>query len=142
VTFRALALMTALTVGGGVHLWHVHQRAAIDRELLASADSNGFVSVVRPPDVPRDTAVILAPLNCPSVRAKKADAMAKELGQMGITVRRSNSYSARITDPAQMPLLTRTNAVLGGEVPIVIINGMAKANPTVEEVALEFRRDK
>ena len=41
-----------------------------------------------------------------------------------------------------MPLLTRTNAVLGGEVPIVIINGMAKANPTVEEVALEFRRDK
>jgi hypothetical protein len=61
---------------------------------------------------------------------------------MGIPVRRSNSYSATITDPAQMPLLTRTNAVLGGEVPIVIINGMAKANPTAEEVALEFRRDK
>lgn len=142
MTFRALALMTALTVGGGVHLWHAHQRAAIDRELRTSADSNGFVSVVMPPDVPRDTAVILAPLNCPSVRAKQADAMAKELGRMGIPVRRSNSYSARITDPDQMPLLTRTNAVLGGEVPIVIINGMAKANPTVDEVALEFRRGK
>ena len=91
---------------------------------------------------PHDTAVILAPLNCPSARAKQADAMAEQLGQMGIPVRRSNSYSATITDPAQMPLLTRTNAVLGGEVPIVIINGMAKANPTVDEVALEFGRDK
>jgi hypothetical protein len=142
VTFRALALVTALAVGGGVHLWHAHQRAAIDRELMASADSNGFVAVVMPPSVPRDTAVILAPLNCPSAQAKQADAMAKQLGEMGIPVRRSNSYSGTITDPAQLPLLARTNAVMGGEVPIVIVNGMAKANPTVEEVALEFRRDK
>src|SRR5579862_5701506 len=134
VSFRALALMTALTVGGGVHLWHVHQRAVIDRELMAFADGNGFVPVVTAAGAPRDTAVILAPLNCPSTQAKRADAIATELRQIGIPVSRSNSYSARITDPAQMPLLSRTNAVLGGEVPIVIINGMAKANPTVDEV--------
>jgi ligand-binding sensor domain-containing protein len=30
----------------------------------------------------------------------------------------------------------------GGEIPIVIINGMAKANPTVDEVAAELRRGK
>jgi hypothetical protein len=142
MTFRTSLLVTGLAVGGGIHLWHVHQRAAIDRELMASADSNGFVSVVTPAGAPHDTAVIPAPLNCPSARAKQADAMAEQLRQMGIPVRRSNSYSATITDPAQMPLLTRTNAVLGGEVPIVIINGMAKANPTVDEVALEFGRDK
>ena len=142
MTFRTSLLVTALAVAGGVHLWHVHKRAVIDRELMASADSNGFVSVVTPAGTPHDTAVILAPLNCPSARAKQADAMAEQLGQMGIPVRRSNSYSATITDPAQMPLLTRTNAVLGGEVPIVIINGRAKANPTVDEVALEFGRDK
>lgn len=142
MTVRVLALMTVLTVGGGVHLWHAHQRAVIDRELMASADSNGFVSIVMPPSVPRDTAVILAPLNCPSAQAKQADVMATELTRMGIPVRRSNSYSARITDPSEMPLLTRTNAVLSGQVPIVIINGMAKANPTVDEVALEVRREK
>jgi hypothetical protein len=67
----------------------------------------------------------LAPLNCPSAQAKQADAMTTQLSQMGIPVRRSNSYSARITDPGKMPLLTRTNVVLSGEVPIVIINGMA-----------------
>jgi hypothetical protein len=38
-----------------------------------------------------------------------------------------------------MPMLVRTNAVLSGEIPIVIINGMAKANPTVDEVVAEYR---
>jgi hypothetical protein len=89
VVFRALTLMSALTAGGAVRLWHVHQRAVIDRERMASADSNGFVSVVMPPSVPRDAAVILAPLNCPSAPAKQADAMATQLSQMGIPVRRT-----------------------------------------------------
>jgi hypothetical protein len=61
---------------------------------------------------------------------------------MGIPVRRSNHYSATINNRDQVPLLTRTNAVLTGEVPIVIVNGMAKANPTVDEVAAELRRAK
>jgi hypothetical protein len=115
VTFGKLFLITALAGTGGVHLWHVHARSVIDRELLAAGDSNGFVAVVTTPDSPADTAVILAPLNCPSAQAKRADAMATQLSQMG---------------------------VLGGESPIVIINGMAKANPTVDEVAAEFRRGK
>jgi hypothetical protein len=55
---------------------------------------------------------------------------------------RSNSYSATIHDRNLLPLLTRTNQVLGVEIPIVIINGMAKANPTVDEVTAEFRGGK
>jgi len=39
-------------------------------------------------------------------------------------------------------LLQRTSVVMGGEIPVVIINGMAKANPTVDEVTSEFRRGK
>jgi hypothetical protein len=142
VTFGKLFLITALAGAGGVHLWHVHARSVIDRELFAGGDSNGFVAVVTPPDSPADTAVILAPLNCPSAQAKRADAMAAQLTQMGIAISRSNHYSASIHNRDQMPLLTRTNQVLGGEIPIVIINGMAKANPTVDEVAAEFRRGK
>jgi len=68
--------------------------------------------------------------------------MAEQLEKMGIPVTRSNSYSAAIHDRSLLPLLKRTNDVLGGEIPIVIINGMAKANPTVDEVAAEFRRGK
>jgi len=142
VTFGKLLLIAVVAGAGGVHLWNVHARSVIDRELFAAGDSNGFVAVVTPPDSPADTAVILAPLNCPSAQSKRADAMATQLRQMGIAISRTNHYSAIIHDRNQMPLLTRTNEVLGGEIPIVIINGMAKANPTVDEVAAEFRRGK
>jgi hypothetical protein len=30
--------------------------------------------------------------------------------------------------------------VLSGEIPVVIVNGRAKANPTVDEVTSEYRR--
>lgn len=142
MTFGKLFLIAALGGAGGVHLWHVHRRSVIDRELLASADTNGFVSVVTAAGAPADTAVILAPLNCPSAQAKRADAMAMQLEQMGIPIRRANNYSVSIVNRDQLPLLTRTKAMMGGEIPIVIINGMAKANPTVDEVASEFRRGK
>jgi hypothetical protein len=142
VTFGKLFVMTVLAGAGAVHLWHVHERSVIDRELIAAGDSNGFVAVVTAPDTPPDTAVILAPVNCPSAQAKRADAMAAQLSQLGIAINRRNQYSAVIHNRDQMPLLTRTNQVLGGEVPIVIINGMAKANPTVDEVAAEARRGK
>jgi hypothetical protein len=142
MTFGKLFLITVLGGAGGVHLWHVHERSIIDRELLAAGDSNGFVAVVTQAGALSDTAVILAPLNCSSAQAKRADTMTEQLEKMGIPATRSNSYSATIHDRNLMPLLTRTNQVLGGEIPIVIINGMAKANPTVDEVTAEFRRGK
>jgi hypothetical protein len=40
------------------------------------------------------------------------------------------------------PLMSRTNAVLSGKAPIVVIDGMAKANPTVSEVAAEYQRSR
>jgi hypothetical protein len=142
VTFGKLFLIIVLAGAGIVHLWHVHERSVIDRELLAAGDSNGFVAVVTTADTPADTAVILAPVNCPSMQAKRADAMAVRLTQMGIAISRRNEYHAAIHSRDQMPLLTRMNQVMSGEVPIVIINGMAKANPTVDEVAAEARHGK
>jgi hypothetical protein len=60
---------------------------------------------------------------------------------MGIPNRRTNYYSiARITRE-QVPLLKQTNAVLTGEIPIVIVNDRAEANPTVDEVVAEYRGD-
>jgi hypothetical protein len=53
---------------------------------------------------------------------------------------RANHYSVSITSREQMPLLQQTSMVLGGEIPVVIVNGMAKANPTAAELASEYRR--
>jgi hypothetical protein len=95
-----------------------------------------------PPGTLPDNVIILAALNCPSSAAQRADTMAKRLTELGIPNTRANNYSASITDRDQLPLLERTSVVMHGEIPIVIVNGMAKANPTVDEVASEFRRGK
>lgn len=142
MTFGKLFLMAVLGGAGAVQLWHVHQRSVIDRELLATADGNGFVSVATAAGSAADMAVILAPLNCSSAQAKRADAMAAQLEQRGIPNTRASNYSVTVHNPELMPLLKRTEAVLDGEIPIVIINGMAKANPSVDEVVSEFRRGK
>jgi hypothetical protein len=133
-------LLIALVIGCGVRLWQVHARSVIDRELFMSADSNGFVSVAMPDGAPADTVLIFAAQNCPSAQAQRADAMAMQLSQMGVPNRRTNNYSVAHVTREQMPLLTHTNEVMSGEIPIVLINGMAKANPTVDEVASEYNR--
>ena len=134
--------LAAVLIAGGVRLWHMHERSVIDRELLASADSNGFVSVIMPDGAPPDTVLIFAAVNCPSAQAQRANAMATRLSEMGIPTQRTNNYSVANVTRDQMPILTRTNAVMTGEIPIVLMNGVAKANPTVDEVASEYRRGK
>jgi hypothetical protein len=135
-------LISALAIGAAYQLWQTHERTVAERSLLPFEDTNGFVPVQTPSGSAADTVVILAALNCPSAAAKRADTMASRLTELGIPNARANNYSVSISDRAQLPLLQRTSVVLGGEIPVVIINGMAKANPTVDEVAAEFRRGK
>ncbi len=131
-------VLAAVLIGGSVHIWHHHQRAVVERELASVADSNGFVPIVTAAGSARNVAIVLAALNCPSAQAQRADALSAQLTRLGIANQRANNYFASINSRDQMPLLNHTNAVLGGEIPIVIINGRAKANPTVEEVQAEY----
>jgi hypothetical protein len=134
-------LLIAVLLAGTAHqLWKAHERSVVERTLLPLQDSNGFVPVQTPAGTPPDTVLILAALNCPLAAAKRADAMAEQLSAMRIPNTRANHYAVSITSREQMPLLQQTSMVLGGEIPVVIVNGMAKANPTVDEVAAEFRR--
>jgi hypothetical protein len=142
VNFGGWILITTLSVGAVYGLWTSHERTLAERGLLPFQDTNGFVPVQTPPGTPPDKVIILAALNCPSAAAQRADTMAKRLTEMGIPNTRANHYSASITDRDQLPLLRRTSVVMGGEIPVVIINGMAKSNPTVDEVASEFRLGK
>jgi len=130
--------LIAVLLGGGVHVWHHHQRAVVERELASVADSNGFVPIATAPGSARNVVIVLAALNCPSAQAQRADALAAQLTRLGVANQRANNYYASITSRDQMPLVNRTNVVLGGEIPIVIINGRAKANPTIEEVQAEY----
>ena len=133
-------VVAAAAVGAGAHLGQIHQRSVLNSKLQAVADSYGFVPVLAGGNAPPNTAVVLAALNCPSVLAKRADAMASRLRELGIPNTRANNYRVGGVTRDQSALIEQTSAVLGGEIPVVIVNGWAKANPSVEEVVAEMRR--
>ncbi|MDO5686102.1 MAG: hypothetical protein Q4G42_01735 [Neisseria sp.] len=107
-----------------------------------TSSPSGFVSVAMPDGARPNTVIILAPQNCPSDAAQRADALARGLTQAGIPNIRSSSYTSNIADPTteQKAALRRAVAVMEGEIPAVFVNGMAKANPSLDEVAAEYRR--
>jgi hypothetical protein len=104
--------------------------------------SNGFVNVVMPDGARNNTVLIFAPVNCSSEAAQRADGLATELTRLGIPNERSSRFSSSINNPSseQQDGVQRAVAVINGEIPAVFINGMAKANPTVEDVVAEFKR--
>jgi hypothetical protein len=139
-TLKALVI-GAVVLAGGAHLWHSHQRAVAARDLAALADSNGFVPVQMPDGVPHDTVLILAPVNCPSAQAKRADALAARLTTMGIANVRRNNYSVSNPTPGEVAGIKRAFAIGEQDLPVVMINGKGKANPSADEVATEYRND-
>jgi hypothetical protein len=134
-------LIAAAVLAVGARVWQSHESAVNDRELQALADGNGFVPVEMPDGAPRDTVLILAPLNCPSVGAKRAEALAGRLRELGIPNIRTSQYAVAGLTPDRRAGVDHAVAIMKGQVPAVMINGRAKANPTADEVAGEFRND-
>ena len=112
-------------------------------DLASEANQNGFVSIVTPEGARSDTVVIFAPLNCPSDAAQRADALSEELTRSGIRNVRSSSFQVNISDPTSEDKanLERTAAVMNGPIPLVIVRGRAKANPSPADVIAEFRSE-
>ena len=131
---KLLALVVAVALA--IHWW----RGRAERIDGAAKSANGFVSIAPPDDARRNTVVIFAPLNCPSDAAQRADALAYELNRRGIPYVRSNSYQAQVTNPTadDEATLRRTEDVMKAGVPVVFVNGKAKANPTLAEVVAEY----
>ncbi len=110
---------------------------------IASPDSpGGFAEVWMPEQARPGTVLILAPQNCPSDAAKRAEDMATQLTQLGIPNRVSShaSLSFRNIGEDEFAAVKRSETVLNGTIPAVFFNGMGKANPSVAEVVAEFRR--
>ena len=125
--------------GYGYNWWSA--KGAAESEAKSRSPS-GFVSVVMPDGAPRNTVIILAPQNCPSDAAQRADFLANRLTEAGIPNTRRASYSANLVDATkeQSEAIQRAVNVMNGEVPAVFVNGMARANPTFDEVLSEYRR--
>ena len=138
---RLLTVVLVCACAFGAYKWWDGKHEAD----LASIDNpNGFVPVEMPDGMARDAVVILAPPNCPSDEAQRAEAIARYLGEQGIPVSRSSSMSFAITNPTddQQAGVERAVAVFNGGAPAVFINGMAMSNPTPAQAAAEYRRTK
>jgi len=129
---KVLPVLAVIAVAGvGYHYWDKNKADDV------VPSPNGFVPVAMPDDSRPNTVIILAPLNCPSDAAQRAESLSERLTSSGIPNVRSDSFTSSDADQQRVD---RTLKVLNGEIPAVFVNGMAQSNPTAEQVVAEFRR--
>ena len=131
-------LLFVAAAGIGLHYWHEHEAAAALSTVMASADANGFVDLPPARGQNPDKVYVIAAVNCPHEAARRADQLAKDLGDEGIPVVRTNNvgFTAAGVDQSTVD---RVRAILNGPLPIVFVHGRAKSAPSLEDVEAEFK---
>ena len=122
--------------GFALNWMYTNQSKFLGRTPVVSA--NGFVTLPELTGGVSGKVVVFAPENCPSDAAARADAMAQNLAYRNIPSVRSHDVQFSSTDP-DPAIAARLNAVMNGDLPIVLVNGKGKANPTFEEVLAEYK---
>ena len=103
-------------------------------------EDGSFVVLPLPDGVSAHGVVIFAPENCPSEAAQRARQLASALSAQRIPYRETSS--ANFNALSSQEEAERVMAVMNGPIPIVYVDGRAKANPTPEEVVAEYRRSR
>jgi hypothetical protein len=108
----------------------------------AEKSVNGFIEVHMPDNAKPDTVMIFAPPNCPREAGQRARDLSEQLTKLEIPNELTGRYGLRYTDNSEefRAKLKRTAAIMQGEIPAVLINGMGRSNPTAEQVAAEYER--
>ena len=144
------AVKTCLVVGvvvAGICLWSAYAPEGGVSEVVAKATkridsgtpggNHGFVQIPAPDGQAGSGIVIFAPRNCPSDAAQRAEALARHLSAEGVPYKRSES--AEFGSLSSQDEATKVMSVMNGPIPVVFVNGKAKANPTPAEVVAEYR---
>lgn len=131
-----LILMLVCGAYGAHQLWQKREAAR-----AAAFDATGFVAVEMPSGMQRNTVFVLAPPNCPSDQAKRAEALIRDLGNAGIPVKRESGIAFDIENPTdeQMRDIDRAIAVFKRGAPVVYVNGLAMSNPSTEQTIAAYR---
>jgi hypothetical protein len=83
--------------------------------------------------------VVLAAEGCSEDAAQRADALTSELSRLGVPVTRAHDIRFEQLDP-RVDDVGQINAVLNGTLPVVLVRGRARNNPTLDEVLAEYRQ--
>lgn len=107
----------------------------------ATAVTQGFVPVEMPAGAPQGAVLVLAPPNCPSEEARRAEILVRELRRQGITVVEHDSMSFEIVNPTpeQRTGVENAVAVFQAGAPAVFVRGMGMSNPTAAQVVALLR---
>lgn len=135
-------LVVVVLVAGlfGAYRWWDGRSA----DAAEAVSQNGFVPVQMPDGAPGHTVLVLAPPDCPSAEAQRAEALILDLARQGIPVTRGSTMSFNLVDPTaeQRRGVERAVAVFNRGAPAVFIDGMAMSNPTAAQAAAEYRKAK
>lgn len=134
MSLKTLILLLAAGMTG-YYFWLTHKPAAGGP---GSVNANGFMLMLPLDAPPAEAVLILAPENCPSAMAQRADSLAYSLSYKGIPFARSSRAGFTFTEDPGRAVLDKINSVMGGEGPVVFVKDRAKANPTLEEVVAEY----
>jgi hypothetical protein len=97
----------------------------------------GFVPVPTAQGLSADAVTIVTPPTAAGDATARGDAIAKALSEKGIPVRRAQQVNFAGTGGDSVAS-ARAMLIMGGEQPVVLVRGKAKANPTLQEVLVEF----
>ena len=132
-------IVVLVVFGVGYHWWGQRsERNAMQRVM----DASGFLPVPMPAGAEPDTVLIFTPLNCPKEAAQRAAALSAKLTDAGIPNTMTSRYGAQAFENTQEnhAAFKRLDVVMRGEIPIALVNGMGKANPTADETISVYRR--
>ena len=114
-----------------------------------SGDASRFVTLPPADGHGINSVYIVAPENCPSDAAQRADGLARDLGTAGINPVRTElvdfgqlraQAQADSMPQSMIDQALRINNIMTGTLPIVFVRGRAKNNPTLKEVVAEYKR--
>ena len=136
---RLLTVIVLLAGLAGAYRWWDGDS---NRNVDEITNENGFVPVQMPDGAPEHSVLVLAPPNCPSDEAQRAEALVRDLTRQGIPVTKGRSISFGTMNPTaeQRAAVERAVAVFNEGAPAVYINGMAMSNPTAAQAAAEYHR--
>jgi hypothetical protein len=136
--FNVLIVLSLAT--GGCVYWKSHHSREQHAASL-STDAPGEFVYLPPVDGQRaQTVFVIAAQDCPHEDAQRADRLAEALSRQGIPVERTHQANFQFTSRPDAATMARIDEVMNGPLPVVFINGRAKSNPSLDEVASEFRR--
>jgi hypothetical protein len=127
----------AAVAGLGFLLWHQHRANVEAAAVAALTDEHGFVSLAQPQGADPKTVWIVAAVNCPKDGARRADDLARQLGDRSMSFDRRSGVTFSLSED-DLDLYERTQKIMNSDTPIVFVNGRMKSNPELEEILAEY----